>query len=390
MNSTGIAGHSADAEWSLHIYDAGEPPSATVLALWLLLSLCVTLLFLVVRPAATRRVREDADSSGEPKHTQPVQPQADSGVFAAYTLRLLAAVWTLPLYDVVHRTCCYLRLTPYMLARHRLLPLGASFLSDGLWTEWVNWARLYVLCGASLSSSFSTPTVNTTAATSSEVCSGWQLPLAGVLDYHQYPEYAALNTSRLPLGTEVALYHRMSIEALVITAVTVVHLHTVFNMIHHIFCTSSRKLKSAVDAETVSADEHSAPRADPPQETSHLEGAAQATRINGTSQLTTALRQADTPGDDAWVDSPEALAEEEARRLEDANCQAGGTHAGHHAEVVFSNSHTTRLLQHCWPCAVSAAYAAMYAYVGGLPLLMTMVFPCAIVLTCVVAMLTPT
>ncbi|KPI90848.1 hypothetical protein ABL78_0081 [Leptomonas seymouri] len=388
MNSTLNASNHLDAGWGLRIDDAGEPPSVLVLALWLLLSLCVGALFLVIRPAMTQRVREDALQSEGLKDTH-AHHQHSGSAYAQSMWQLLAAVWTLPLYDIVHRTCCYVHLTPYMLARHRLLPLGSSFLWDGLWTEWVNWVRLYFFCGSFLRSSPASMEVST-ADTAGDVCVGWQLPQAGVLAYNQYPEYAALNTSRLPVATEVSLYHRMSIEALVITAVMVLQLSNVSATIRHIFFAPSHATNTAVDAETFSGDQYLEPDADAPEDLPQGGSSTSEASRKDASRFTTSLRQADVPGDDAWVDSPEALAEEEARRLQNADSEERNAQVSHHTKTPFSKLHTTRLFQQCWPSLLSAGYAAMYAYVGGLPLLMTFVFPCAIVIVCVLALLTPT
>lgn len=421
MNSTSnISSRGFDIEWSFRISDAGEPPSLVVIALWLLISLCVSLLFLVVRPAATRKVREDASDSrnangeggrhratetfGVPLHPQQPQPQqrhidddTESGTYVAVAWRLLAAVWTLALYDVVHRTCCYVHLSAYMLARHKLLPLGSRFLWDGVWTEWVNWVRLYGLCGASFSLSAAASSgfrataegkpLEAAAATSGDACVGWQLPLAGVLPYSQYPEFAALNASRLPSDAEVSLYHRMSVEAFVVTVVTVVQLHSAFSLLYRIFrqslltCHVERHPNETIEAGVTASSSGASFEGPATGEVAHA-------NTKG-SYYTTSLCQTDAPGDDAWVDSPEALAEEEARRLQEGDADAAPTQDSRDDRRISSTSQTTHLMLQCWPCFASAGYAAMYAYVGGLPLLMSMVFPCGVVIVCLLAIFAP-
>lgn len=363
-------------EWSFHIHDAGEPPSMLVTSVWLFVSLCVAVLFLVVRPAATRRVQHASPDHSPHSQTGTVLAAERSGEdtsrHAQVVWQLLSAVWTLALYDVVHRTCCYLQLSPYMLARHQLLPLGGSFLVDGLWTEWVNWVRLYVQCGSSLSS----------AAATRESCVGWQLPLAGVLDYRQYPEYAALNTSRPPSSEKVDLYHRMAVEALVVTAVMAMQLHSLFFLVRHIFFAPRASLQSNDNAPG------------PEDKKERGTGNAPATGDEFMSEphspdFTTARKHTDAPGDDSWVDSPEALAAEEAWRSEESSetrTRGAKTNGSGDGARAFSSSSTTHLLLWCWPCFAAAGYATMYAYVGGLPLLMTMIFPCAVVICCLLAM----
>lgn len=376
MNSSHVTRGTPGEEWSLHIFEAGEPPFVLVNTVWLLVSFCVALLFLIIRPAATRRVRQDPL-----RHPAPLSHGSDDVHHnTAYTQRVwqvLTAVWTLALYDVVHRTCCYLQLSPYMLARHQLLPLGVSFLRDGVWTEWVNWVRLYLQCSSSLT------TAAAAATPSSGVCVGWQLPLAGVLDYRQYPEYAALNASRLPSSAEVDLYHKMSLEAMVVTAVAVVQLHSAASLIRQVFYAASPASKVGTAVEEAEPCQYSAG-----EEGTHDPHAA-AALLTGPLKSTsaTARKPTEAPGDDSCVDSPEALAEEEAWREEESAGQrgAGGNSSGTSFPARTASS-TTHLLLQCWPCFLAAGYATMYAYVGGLPLLMTLVFPCATVSACILAM----
>jgi hypothetical protein len=395
MNTSGYANHLFNVEWSLHIDDAGAPPSMAATALWLFVSFCVAALFLVVRPAATQQLRERAESSSGA--VRPKIVVVEGSAYAAFMWRLLAAVWALPLYDAIHRTCCYLHLTPYMLARHQMLPLGVSLLWDGLWTEWVNWVRLYLLCGSSLSPSIVTRSTGdgAVAASTSDACDTWQLPLTGVLPFQQYPEYAALNTSRLPSQTEVELYHQMSLEALAITAVAVVQLFSLYSVLRHVFCahtpSSATHFEDDARGSRDEADDAAASSTEIPRVTLKECGASAAPNLKrSATDFATSLHPTDAPGDDAWVDSPEALAEEEAHRLHDDGCPPDNVVGmSRRASTGFTRSPTTRLLQHCWPSLVSVSYAAMYAYVGGLPLLMSIVFPCAVVIVCVLIMFTP-
>ncbi|CAG9580163.1 hypothetical_protein_-_conserved [Leishmania major strain Friedlin] len=349
-------GHAEDS-WNFRIEDAGVPPTMVATSSWVFLSFITAVLFLEVRPAAIRRVRASAEHNA-----CVIADDANSSAHTRRLWRLLVAVWTCALYDVVHRTCSYCVLSAHMLVRRRLLPLGSDFLWDGLWTEWVNWVRFYVLCA---------PSATTSAAAQLTSCAGWKLPLAGALAYDQYPEYAVLNVSSPATPSEVRLYRGVCLASLAITWVAVVALHGLYALLRRLFCSAASS--GTTRSSEVVADEPA--RA----------GEEQAMR---TDDLTTALDAAEAPGDDSWVDSPEAIAEEARWRQQDEHLsrQRGSAHpVGMSAHAPASP--TSYLVWRCWPSLATAVYATLYAFVGGLPLLMILLFPAAIVIISVMVML---
>ncbi|KAG5470517.1 hypothetical protein LSCM1_01761 [Leishmania martiniquensis] len=338
----------ARVSWSLQIQDAGTPPTMVATSLWLSLSFCVAVLFVELRPAAIRHLRTSADHNA-----RAIKKDANQSPHSRWLWRLLAAVWTCALYDVVHRTFCYCILSAHMLARRRLLPLGNDFFWDGLWTEWVNSVRLYVFC---------TPFASTSAPASFGSCAGWQLPIAGTLAYERYPEYAALNVSQLATSSEVMLYRRVCLASLAITWISVIVLHGQFALMR-------RALSRVMPPSSARS----------PNDLAEEPSRAERDRPLGINNLPMALDATEAPGDDSWLDSPEALAEEARWQLYDE--QPGPSHGG--ARRLSAPSHvrvsfTSQILKQCWPSLASAVYAALYAFVGGMPLLMHLVFPTAV------------
>ncbi|CBZ29505.1 conserved hypothetical protein [Leishmania mexicana MHOM/GT/2001/U1103] len=349
LSSTVTVGHAKDS-WNLHIEDAGVPPTMTATSSWVFLSFIAAVLFLEVRPAAIRRVR----ASAEP-NACVIADDVDRSVHTRRLWPLLVAVWTCALYDVVHRTSSYCVLSAHMLARRRLLPLGNDFVWDGLWTEWVNSVRFYVFC---------VPSATTSAAPSLTSCADWKLPLAGTLAYDQYPEYAALNVSSPATPSEVRLYHKVCLASLAITWVAVVALHGQYALLRRLF--GSAASSGATRSSKLVTDELALAR----------DGQAMCTH-----DLTTAIGATEAPGDDSWVDSPEAIAEEARWRQQDEHLglQRGSAHPmGVSADAPASP--TSHLVWQCWPSLATAVYATLYAYVGGLPLFMIFLFPVAILI----------
>ncbi|XQJ29651.1 hypothetical protein NXY56_005710 [Leishmania guyanensis] len=351
-----------NASWGFHILDAGAPPAMMATSMWVCVSFSVAVLFLEVRPAAIRRVRASAVHEAG-VITDDVQRSAHP----RWLWRLLIAVWTCALYDLVYRTCSCCVLSPHMLARRRLLPLGNSFVWDGLWTEWVNWVRFYIFC---------TPFATMSAATQPNSCADWKLPLAGALAYDQYPEYAALNLSRPPTPAEVRRYHSVCLASLVITWIAVVALHGQYTLVRRIF--SGALLSGTASPDYLVAHE-------PARVEAEAEGQAMCTH-----NFTTALDAAEAPGDDSWVDSPEAIAEEARWLQQDEQLgleQGLGYRVSVSAQITASS--TWHILWQCWPSFAAAVYATLYAFVGGLPLLMILLFPAALLVLSVMTMLVP-
>ncbi|KAG5496177.1 hypothetical protein JKF63_02478 [Porcisia hertigi] len=350
----------ANESWGFYIHDAVTPPTLTATTIWLFLSSTVAILFLEVRPAAIRRVR-GWSVHGERANGYNVGRYADgNGVW-----RLIAAVWTCALYDAVHRTCCYGVLSVHMLARRQLLPLGNQFVWDGLWTEWVNWVRLHVFCWFSVTSSTAAPPNS---------CEGWQLPLAGILAYDQYPEYATLNVSSPATPREVGLYRAVCVASLAITCAAVVAIHQQYTLVSRIFCRMfpsrwPRHPDVAIEKPTGSEERDKRRPID----------------------ITTALATAEAPGDDSWVNSPEAMEEEERWRQEKEQTRHKrgvspdvGVAAGVASlSLSLSLSHA---LRQTWPSLATAVYVTLYALVGGLPVFMHLLFPAASVVVSVMAM----
>ncbi|GET91451.1 hypothetical protein, conserved [Leishmania tarentolae] len=341
--------------WSLHMADSGVPPTIASTLSWGFLSFVAAVLFLEVRPAASRRVRASAVHEG-----CEIVDSVKRSTHICWTWRLLVAVWTCAIYDVVYRTCSYCVLSPHMLARRRLLPLGNDFVWDGLWTEWVNWVRLYVLC---------VPSATTSAAAQLPSCADWKLPLAGVLAYEQYANYALLNVSSPATPSEVRIHHRVCLASLAITWVTVLALHGQYSFLRRIFSVAAsstvRKPRNVIANEQARSREEQA---------------------KCIPNFTTAVDAAEAPGDDSWVDSPEAIAEEERWRQEEdlLRLQRASTREGGMSADTFAST-TTHLVWQCWPSLATAAYATLYACVGGLPLFMNLLFPAAILVISVMA-----
>ncbi|KAG5495419.1 hypothetical protein GH5_03080 [Leishmania sp. Ghana 2012 LV757] len=358
MNSSAgaIEGH-AKVSWGLHIYDAGAPPPMLGTSIWLLVSLIVAVLFLEVRPAAIRHLRASEGHNG-----LMIENDAYNAADTHWLWRLLVAVWTCALYDAVHRTCCYCVLSVHMLARRHLLPLGNDFFWDGLWTEWVNGVRFYLFCA---------PSASFASAAAFGSCANWKLPVAGALAYDRYPEHAALNVSSPATPSEVKLYHRVCLASLAITWVSVLALHGQYMLVRRAFFGAASSTPARLTNRL--ADEPTRAKTGQPM---------------GTHSLATALHATDAPGDDSWVDSPEALAEEAWWRRQDEQL---GLKRGC-AYCVGTPPHvpalpTSQILWRCWPSLASAVYTTLYAFVGGLPLLMLLLFPAAISVVSVMMML---
>lgn len=360
---------SPEGSWGFRVRDAGNPPSMLTTSLWLFLSLNVAVLFLEVRPAAIRRVRAAAET---PLHAVPDEVRRAGR--ARRLWHLVVAVWSLALYEVVHRTCSYCVLSPHMLVRRRLLPLGSTFLWDGLWTAWVNWARFYLFCTSAVS--LAPGHASAAPAPTRASCADFELPLAGRLPLEQYPEYAALRPGEAASADEVTAFRQVGVASLVITWVAVIAVHAQFGAVRRVFFSNRGNSETEYSVVAKEADDEK-------------KQVAAGTKQKSTGEHRPRMGATGAPGDDSWVDSPEALEEEERWRREGLLAAGDGGRATPDGALRSraAESSTTRIFAQCWPSLLATTYAALFALMGGLPLFMQLLYPAATVIVSVMVML---
>lgn len=340
--------------------NADAPIPLSYILFWCVLSGSVGIVFTVLRPLASRRIGAETNTVSSPEKGSACTAEASEG---RLSLRAVAqtvfSVLGCGVFDLLHRSSCLLWCSPRLLARRGLLPLGHTFWRDGLWTRWVNTARHYWFCDEQVMRWLGRDTV----------CLDWQLPVAGVLDGGAIAEIEMWKVSQPSTAVERGHYHRATWCALGLIWVVVIGLYSQWLWVLQLYSNSrvNTELETSGESErrTISSSE-----TNEPEKASFL--------FHKTS-----VQATEAPGDDAWVDSAEALAEEErlAAMVSAGQSMQEGSHAPSNQSRGSSSSTTTIILRDCWPILACCSYAAAFAYMGGLSIFMRLIFPVGVVMS---------
>ncbi|RNF11529.1 hypothetical protein TraAM80_00857 [Trypanosoma rangeli] len=320
--------------------DAGPYPSIAVLAAWTLVLGVSFVVFGVARPVG-RGTR--APTAGE-KETSFLP------LWWVRQLYFCVASW--PLFDMVHRMASYIFLPSRVLWRRHMLQLP-----DGRFGNWVNQLRLSILCLLQSKELHGT-------------CADWQLPMASFTS-----SIAPYSVNEAPGATQCGIEgngHMSNKEweycqwvALVSVLTTMMILFVTCGAILRLFPLQPSKHEIHEDdcseAGTTSDDDVSSA---------------------SDQELWWGLGEPD----DACLLSPEAIAEEQRwKSMEVEKRLSQQRQRGH--EKQKEKCGVLTLLHEYWPVFLSVCYAGLYAFTGGMPLLMRWVYPSCVMLVTVCGMI---
>ncbi|KAG8343899.1 hypothetical protein ERJ75_001822300 [Trypanosoma vivax] len=311
------------------ITDAGAPVPVTQLVGWLSITVISLLIFGFARPAARQLSTKLVSGTSSGRSTQ------------WWVVQLHLAVSSWALFDLVLRLCAYLLLPAKLLWRRHMLPL-----SKGMFREWIGAVRLVLLSEVYFQSDEEAPDM------------GWRLPS------HEMPSGSADDVHLMPARTghdsvtrsDRNYWYCVVLASVVVVLCIVISVNTAF------ICLRARVRSRSM--EVSDSQHHESER----EERNSYASAGHVMPIGADSDWWGMGEP-----DDACLDSAEARAEEERWK----NFTAQNKNAQCHA---VPSSGVSRLLSECWPVLAAVGYASLYAFTGGLPLLMRWVYP-----TCVTA-----
>lgn len=313
--------------------DAGAPPSLTYLATWTFVLGFSFLVFGLLR----RSVQVAA-----PPITR------EEGVLRLsfwWVCQLYMGVASLTVFDLLHRVLVYLFFPSWLLWRRHMLPIPFATLGD-----WVNRFRLVYFCGLY-------------DWGGRDMCADWQLPVATVSCMGDHcvvggreiavTRAAEVEEIHLVSGESAGLRRWVACAAL-LTMVCIVA--AAFSFVVHFFPSIFERTKTDDDSEGENSSE------------AELDSGCE-------DELWWDLGEPD----DACLLSPEALAEEARWRAMEAEKKCAMRRQKKLRREKRQEG-VQLFLQECWPLLLAVLYAALYAFVGGMPLLMRWVYPACIIL----------
>lgn len=403
----GLSIRPPSGENSTGITSAGPPVDIVVLVAWTAVSVVTFVVFGVIRPYMLSLEATGLPSLPPGAATLPgtvVDPAATRRKrrFRGWVVRqLFSCAWSWLLVDVNTRLLGSLFLPVTMLWRRDMLPLPERALF-GARGEWINKARLLFLCGPLRSGRREGPlgyfllgglfrdvlALTSGGSTAEESDSRlaewmatcqkelhWRLPVSGVLGNYASPSREAEKAKRSAYASEtqreveVQQYHEVVVAAVFVTFTVIISVyHLVVPRLVEIFTTEvdGRNTRESDSVDLASEEIEELMMMDAPARSSST------------------CRTGHADVDDSWLNSPEALAEE-ARLRQLGNEEARGQTKPSHS--TFSTSTMTLTAKECWPTLLGTFYAGMFAYVGGLPIMMQFLYPCAVVFSSLLAML---
>ncbi|RNF24313.1 uncharacterized protein Tco025E_02564 [Trypanosoma conorhini] len=320
--------------------DAGPPPSLTFLTAWTLLLGASFVVFGVARPAV-RGTR--APTAGE-------KEAALLPLWWVQQLHLSVASWAL--FDLVHRILSYIFLPSRVLWRRHMLPLP-----DGSFGACVNQLRLSFLCVGQVGDAHRT-------------CADWQLPTTSFASstaprgttgapgaaQRGIEEGGSVSNTEWEYCQGVALASLLASMLMLLLAC-----RTIFRLIPLRPSETSMHEDDCSEEDTTSDEE--------------LSSASEEDLWWGLGDP-----------DDACLLSPEAIVAEQRWK----SMEAGKRHSQQsqrEREREKERSAIRILLREYWPPLLSVCYAGLYAFTGGISLLLRRVYPVCVILVALCGMI---
>lgn len=366
---------------------AGPPVDSVHLLSWLVISIFTFVVFGVVRPAVvgqegTGFPEPAGDASGD-----EARKRNDERDHRLWVIRqLFSCAWTWALLDLVQRLMLYVFASPTMLWRRRMLPLPqSSVFGKG---DWINQIRLIVLCGPGWHGSGAHTTAQylllggffrdvyaitgadiednagiTEWATSCQRAAHWKLPVSGML--HNVPLSAMREEQQERLrqfasegqkNHAIFEYHRTVVAAVLICILSAISVYRVVS-----FFMPRTTHRTPLSAARIS--QRDAAGADKPIRVPRPSAGGRG------------------EADDSVVNCAESQAEEARLLALEQSEQLNKL-----AKEGFTDSSMTLTVMECWPTLLSCCYGGMFAYSGGMPIMMQYMFPAVVLLASGVAM----